>query len=254
MNSRAHLCRTSKIQRFLSVFISWLSRTYSGKVDSQQHVTVWHGNGQSISKKRTIILDSAASDNLIRRSTVEELDHEVTQCRTRRIKGIDGQDVEVNELVQPKWQFKKGSTRHQEITFFVIPEIPGGFDMLLGSVSLTYLGLNFRLDPGYALVVQAHDEGLFWSFLSHISSLVADASGYIEQSTSDQDQEEYGRQRRDGNAEQAKIRQVLEAKHRELFRQSEAANAINAANAAKQTMPQAPMSQEYATRSADNHG
>ena len=195
-----------------------------------------------------MILDSAASDNLIHRSTVEELDHEVTQCRTRRIRGINGQDVEVSELVKPKWQFEKGSTRHQEITFFVVPEIPGGFDMLLGSVTCTYLGLNFRLDPGYALVAHADREGMFWPFLSHISSIGIDASGCIEHSTSDQHQQQYGRQHRDGNAEMAKIRHDIEAKRRELFRQRDAANSAN------KTKPQAPTSQKNATRSGDNHG
>ena len=248
MYSRAHLCRASKITRIHLAVRSWVSKSHSGKVHPQQHVTVWHGDGRSISRKRTMILDSAASDNLIRRSTVKELDHKVTLCPTMRITGINGQDVKVSELVQPKWQFEKGSTRHQDINFFVVPEIPGGFDMLLCSVACTYIGLSFRLDPGYALVAYADHEGLFWPFLSHISSLVIDASGCIDQSTSDQHQRQYGRQHRDGNADMAKIRQDIEAKRRELFRQSEAANA------AKKTKPQAPTSQKNATRSGDNRG
>lgn len=162
MFSRAHLCRISPVTRIHLAVRSRVSKSHSGKIDPHQHVTVWHGDGQSISKKRTMILDSAATDNLIRRSTIKKLGHEVTQCATtRRIKGIGGQDVEVSELAQPKWQFEKGSIRHQEINFFVVPEIPGGFDMLLGRVACTYLKINFRVDPGYALVAHADPEGLF---------------------------------------------------------------------------------------------
>ena len=131
------------------------------RVDPLQNVVIWHCDGQSMPRTVTCLFDSGASDNLICRSIVTELDHEVTQCRTKIIIGIGGQAVEVSELVRPKWQFEQGLELHEEITFFVVPEIPGGFDMLLSGVTLEYLGLHFRLDPGRVLVVQADHEGLF---------------------------------------------------------------------------------------------
>ena len=161
MKSRAHLCRTSKIARLRRKIRAWVSRSPSRKIDPQQLVTVWHGDGQSKLTKRVMILDSGTYDNFILRSTVEELELEVRPRATTRIKGLGGRIVEASEFVKPKWQFGEGSIRHQEVDFLIVPEIPGGFDMVLGSIACGYLGLYFRLDPGYALVAHADHEGLF---------------------------------------------------------------------------------------------
>ena len=248
MYSRTHLCRTNLLTRIRSAVRSRTSKGHSKKIEPEQLVKIWHRDGQSKLTKRMMSLDSATNNNLILRSIVEELDLQVTRSATIRMEGLGDGRVELSELVQPKWQFEKGSSRHQEVNFFVVTKIPGEFDMLLGSITCERLGISLRISSGYALVAHPDHEGLFWLFLPNVSSLVAEASGCTDQSTLDKHQQQYGRQHRDGNADEAKIRQRVAARHREQLRQREAANAAN------KTKPQASNSQENATSSDDKHG
>ena len=192
-------------------------------LDPDEYVRIWHRNGRDYKEFRIALIDSGADVSLIRRSIVEELELETTRVTPTTLTALDNHVFSVSERVQPKWQFHIGSWRHQEFPFFVVSEIPGNRDMVLGNIARIELGIEFRVSG--ALVAQEDHQGLFQPFLSRMSSLIINAGFRIDPSTLAQQQQLHEIQRRDNSASQAKTRRDLVAKRAQMAQERAAADA-----------------------------
>lgn len=115
--------------------------------EHEQFVRVWHRSGEYDKKFNILLTDTGANENFICHSIVKELELEITPITPTILTAFDGNRFTVSESVQPIWQFHKGSWRHQEFSFFVISEIPGDRDMLLGNIARKELKIELRI-PG----------------------------------------------------------------------------------------------------------
>lgn len=212
--------------------------------EHEQSVRIWHRSGQYDKKSRILLTDTGASDNFISRSIVEELELETTPIIPTTI-AFAGQNFIVSERVQPKWQFHKGSWRHQEFSFLVISDIPDDRDMLLGNIARKELKIELRISG--PLVALEDYGGLSWPS-SRMSSLFVNVGFGTGQSTLTRQQQQRERQLRDNTASQSKIRRDLEARHAKMVQKRAAANAATREN------PSNPTPQKVATGSGSNQG
>ena len=214
-----------------------------------QLVNVWHHGDRDPERKPEVYLaeiDTGTSENFISRSAVEKLNLEITRKDPITFSPF-GDTFEVSESVQPKWQFRGRSKVHDDFRFWVVPKISGDTKMLLGNIAKDQLGIHLRAYEN-ALVAHEDREGSFYPFLLRTLSLIVNLSAYIGLSTLDQ-QKKRDRQARDVTASQAKTRQRLEAEHKRLVQQMNAANAANAVNVTK---PRDSTSQKNATGLSNN--
>ena len=160
--SRLSARKSYSMAYFRHRFVSRLSarKSHGMAIHPEQFVRIWHRNGQDYKEYRIALIDTGADISLIRRSIVEELELETTQITPTALTALDNHVFSVSERVQPKWQLHIGSLRHQEFPFFVVSEIPGDRDMLLGNIArIDELGIGLWA-PG-ALVAQEDHQGLF---------------------------------------------------------------------------------------------
>lgn len=158
---RNHSCPSYRMAYLRDRVVSPFSARKSHDIvlGSEELVKIWYGNGVDCKPKRIMLLDSGADESFICRSIVEELGFETTWTPPTTFTAFNGQVFTVSERVQPKWQFHKGSRRHQEYPFFVVPEIPGNKDMVLGEIAMSCLGIGFRASG--VLTAQEDYAGLF---------------------------------------------------------------------------------------------
>ena len=161
MSLRNRSCPSYSMAYFRDPFVSRLSarKSHGMAINEDQHVKIWHRDGQGYKEKRMALIDSGTDESFIRRSIVEELELETTRIPPTALTAFDGCVFTVSERVQPMWRFHIGSLRHQEYSFFVVPNIPGNRDMVLGNIARIDLGIEFHA-PG-VLVAHEDYEGLF---------------------------------------------------------------------------------------------
>ena len=131
----------------------------SKEFERDEFVRVWHHSSLWYRDMRIALIDTGSDENFIRGSLAEEL-----ELVTRRVRPVSlrplGPRFEVSELVRPTWQFHGDLRRYQDYEFFVIPDIPGPRDMLLGDIARRDLGIKL-LQSGLALPVHGDYEGMF---------------------------------------------------------------------------------------------
>lgn len=115
----------------------------------EQYVRIWHQSGQYVKKFNIMLTDTGANENFIRRSIVEELELKTTRITPTTIVTLNEHNFTVSERVQPMWQFQKGSWRHQEFPFWVLAEIPGDRDMVLGNIARKELKIELRISGSF---------------------------------------------------------------------------------------------------------
>ena len=171
MSLRCHSCPGNGIAYFCNGLLSRISARMSrGRVfEPEQHVRIWHRNGGYNKKSNIALTDTGTDESFIRRSIVEELELETKQIAPITLTPFNNQPFIVSERVQPIWRFHKGSWRHQEFAFFVLSEIPGDRDMVLGNIARKELGIDLRVSG--ALVAHEETQGSFLPSLSRMSSL-----------------------------------------------------------------------------------
>ena len=226
MSLRNHPCPSYSMAYPCDRFVSRLSarKSHGIAVDPDELVRIWHRNGRDCTEFRIALIDSGADVSFIRRSIVEALELETTPVTPQTLTALDNHVFSVSERVQPKWQFHIGSCPHQEYSFYVVSEIPGDRDMVLGNIARIELGMEGFWASG-ALVAQDDHQGLFQPFLSRMSSLIINAGFRIDPSTLAQQQQLHEIQRRDNSASQAKTRRDLVAKRAQMARERAAADA-----------------------------
>ena len=249
MSLRNHPCPSSSMAYLRDRFVSRLStrKSHGIAVDPDEFVRIWHRNGRNYIEFRIALIDSGADVCLIRRSIVEELELETTQVDPTTLTALDNHVFSVSERVQPKWQFHISSWWHQEFPFFVVSEIPGNRDMVVGNVARIELGMEGFWASG-ALVAQEEHQGLFQPFLSRMSSLILNAGFRIDPSTLAQQQQLHEIQLRDNSASQAKTRRDLVAKRAQMARERAAADAATRMRQSNSRSQQDP------TRSGNTQG
>ena len=216
----------------------------SKEFERDEFVRVWHHSGRWYRDMRIALIDTGSDENFIRGSLAEEL-----ELVTRRVRPVSlrplGPRFEVSELVRPTWQFHGDSSRYQDYEFFVIPDIPGPRDMLLGDIARRELGIVLQ-QSRLALPVHEDYEGMFQPLLSR--TFVIDGNHSIGPSTADQQQRLRERQERDATASQTKRRQDTIARHEEMVRKRATADAAN------RVEPQYPTLRRDAFGSNGNRG
>ena len=131
----------------------------SREFERDEFVRVWHHSGRRYRDLRIALIDTGSDENFIRASLVEELELVTRRVRPASLTPL-GPRFEVSELVRPTWQFHNDSRRHQDYDFFVLPDIPGNRDMLLGDIARGGLGIRLQ-QSGLALPVHEDYEGIF---------------------------------------------------------------------------------------------
>lgn len=229
-------------------FVSRLSarKSHGIALDEDEFVRIWYRDGRNYKESRIALIDSGADVCLIRRSIVEELELETTWVTPTTLTALDKHLFSVSERVQPKWQFHKISGQQQEFPFFVVDNIPGNRDMVVGNIARKCLEIGLWAPE--ALVAHEDYEGLFQPFLSRLSGMIINAGFRIDHSTLAWQQQLRAGQLRDMNASQAKKRQEIVARRAQMARERDAADA---ATKKKQSNP---ASREDATRSGNNQG
>ena len=127
--------------------------------ERDEFVRVWHHSGRWYKDLRIALIDTGSDESFIRSSLVKELELVTRQVRPASLTPL-GPRFEVSELVRPTWQFEGDSRRHQDYDFFVLPDIPGSRDMLLGEIARGELGIKLQ-QSGLALPVHEDYEGMF---------------------------------------------------------------------------------------------
>ena len=117
---------------------------------------VWHSSDEYY-QTYIAVIDTGSNESFISRAIVEQLHLDTSRTEPASFTPLGGLDLRVSERVQPSWQFDIGSRRHHQFPFFVVPELPGDIDMLLGNIPRQELGIS--LSSG-ALVVHEKRGGL----------------------------------------------------------------------------------------------
>ena len=98
------------------------------------------------SRECRVMLDSGSSGDFIVRRVVEEcgLDiHPLSDEEKEHYEMMNGDEIEVQEFVQPVWKFsRKGHTWRPSTRFLVLNYLPNMLDMVLGGKSLTSMGIG----------------------------------------------------------------------------------------------------------------
>ena len=130
----------------------------SREFERDEFVRVWDHSGRRYKDLRIVLIDTGSDENFIRGSLVEELELVTRRVRPASLTPLGPRFV-VSELVRPTWQFHGDSRRHQDYDFFVLPDIPGDRDMLLGDIARGELGIKLQ-QSGLALPVHEDYEGM----------------------------------------------------------------------------------------------
>ena len=130
----------------------------SREFERDEFVRVWHHSGGWYRDLRIALIDTGSDESFIRGSLVEELELVTRRVRPASLTPI-GPRFEVNELVRPTWQFHGDTRRHQNYDFFVLTDIPGDRDMLLGDIARGELGIKLQ-QSGLALPVHEDYESM----------------------------------------------------------------------------------------------
>ena len=190
----------------------------------RQNVKLWHRDGRSYGVY-TVLLDTGSDESFICSSVVKEQDLVARSFFPMPVKLLADRAIEVNELVNPTWQFQKiGSIRHDNFGFRVVSAIPENLDMVMGNKVLLELGLSLS-SSGSAFVAQADSEGLFYLPFLRNPSLIANVSAVTERSILKKQQQKGERQARDASSSDAKWQQFLKAQNAEVMKEKAAANA-----------------------------
>ena len=131
----------------------------SREFERDEYVRVWHQSSRCYRDLRIALIDTGSDENFIIGSLVEELELVTRPVRPARLTPFGPQFV-VSELARPTWQFHGDSRRYQDFDFFVITDIPGNRDMLLGNLARMELGIKLQ-QSGLALPVHEDYEGMF---------------------------------------------------------------------------------------------
>lgn len=127
------------------------------QIEMKMSVKIRHRESKRL-VDRTMLIDTGCDQNFISPSLVKELGLDVLRLTTPiSLKGFAKNEFQVNEAVIPEWRFDEGSTMHQELTFYVLDDIPGS-DIVLGNKARKDMSIHL-CKVGGALVAHEVLEG-----------------------------------------------------------------------------------------------
>ena len=104
-----------------------------------------------------MIFDTGCDYNIIRRSVADELRLEFLKRTPMKLRCFNNLVFQVKQAVVPEWHFSGSSTKRWEYVFLVVPNIPGGVDIVVGN--RTRSNMNVHLYVNGALVAFENPEG-----------------------------------------------------------------------------------------------
>ena len=121
-------------------------------------VKIRHRESKCFSDK-TMLIDTGCDYNFITQSLVKELGLDVLRLTTPiSLRGFANSVFHVDQVVLPEWRFSEGSAMHQEFTFYMVPNIPRGIDIVVGNKARNDMKIHLCMVDG-ALVAMEDLEG-----------------------------------------------------------------------------------------------
>ena len=104
-----------------------------------------------------MLFDTGCDYNIIPRSVADELGLQPVELTPMELHCFNDLVFQVKEAVIPEWHFCGSSTKRFEYNFWVVPNIPGSVDIVLGNRART--NMNVHLYVNGALVAFVDSEG-----------------------------------------------------------------------------------------------
>ena len=117
---------------------------------------IWHRKRKAFVEKK-LLFDTGCDYNIILQSVADELGLDLVELTPMKLHCFNDLVFEVRHAVIPEWYFFGSPTKRREYNFWVVPNISGSVDIVVGNRART--NMNVHLYVNGALVAFENPEG-----------------------------------------------------------------------------------------------